>query len=229
MPSPTGVIATSAQASANTKTPSLASPTWRASTANRTSEPSLPMISPAARTAVFLAARSPASCTASPGAGGRSEGSAEPSGGDIRMYSRSRMTVSWEVLDSVEAVEPAVADWDRLAVERGLPYCAPAFLLAWWKHAAPDRAQLRVVVARDAQGDVAGIGPSYAVRERPGLWTWSLLATDLASRIEPLAAPGAEQAIAEAVAPAARLRLHGLRADSPWPALLGGARAFHQR
>jgi hypothetical protein len=48
------------------------------------------------------------------------------------MYSRSRMTVSWEVLDSVEAVEPAAADWDRLAVERGLPYCAPAFLLAWW-------------------------------------------------------------------------------------------------
>src|SRR4051812_42691887 len=167
MPSPTGVIATSAQASANTKTPSRASPTWRASTANRTSDPSLPMISPPARTAVFLAARSPASWTASPGAGGRSDGSVEPSGGDIRMYSRSRMAVSWEVLDSVEAVEPAVADWDRLAVERGLPYCAPAFLLAWWNHVAPQGAQLRVVVVRDADGHVTGIGPFYALRERP--------------------------------------------------------------
>jgi len=41
------------------------------------------------------------------------------------MYSRSRMTVSWEVLDSVEAVEPAVADWDRLAVEKGLSISVP--------------------------------------------------------------------------------------------------------
>src|SRR4051812_36115164 len=213
MPSPTGVIATSAQASANTKMPSRASPTWRASTANRTSEPSLPMISPAARTAVFLAARSPASCTASPGAGGRSEGSVEPSGGGIRMYSRSRMTVSWEVLDSVEAVEPAVADWDRLAVEKGLPYCAPAFLLAWWKHVRPEGARLRVVVVRDGQGHVAGIGPFYAVRER-GLPAWALLGGDLAAPVQPLTGEESDQAIAEAArAEAALLRLDGLPAD----------------
>ena len=84
------------------------------------------------------------------------------------MYSRSRMTVSWEVLDSVEAVEPAVADWDRLAVAGGLPYCAPAFLLAWWRHAAPEGAQLRVVVVRDGDGHVAGIGPFYAVARARG-------------------------------------------------------------
>lgn len=145
------------------------------------------------------------------------------------MYSRSRMTVSWEVLDSVEAVEPAVADWDRLAVEKGLPYCAPAFLLAWWKHVAPDGAQLRVVVVRDPQRNVVGIGPFYALRER-GLRAWSLLGSDLAAPVEPLAAPGAEQAIGEAaVADAALLRLDGLPVDSPWPAALGGPRAFHHR
>ena len=144
------------------------------------------------------------------------------------MYSRSRMTVSWEVLDSVEAVEPAVADWDRLAVERGLPYCAPAFLLAWWKHVAPEGAQLRVVVVRDDQGHVTGIGPFHVVRER-GLPTWSLLASDLAAPGEPLAAPGAEAAIGEAVGQAAVLRLDGLPVRSPWPEALGGARAFHHR
>jgi CelD/BcsL family acetyltransferase involved in cellulose biosynthesis len=144
------------------------------------------------------------------------------------MYSRSRMTVSWEVLDSVEAVEPAVSEWDRLAVERGLPYCAPAFLLAWWKHVAPKGAELRVVVVKDGQEHVTGIGPFYEVRER-GLPTWSLLACDLAAPVEPLAAPGAEGAIAEAAAQAAVLRLDGLPAGSPWPEALGGARAFHHR
>src|SRR3954447_11534251 len=214
MPSPTGVIATSAQASANTKTPSLASPTWRASTANSTSEPSLPTISPAARTAVFLAARSPASWTASPGAGGRSEGSDEPSGGGMGMYSRSRMTVSWEVLDSVEAVEPAVADWDRLAVEKGLPYCAPAFLLAWWNHVAPEGARLRVVAVRDGQGHVAGIGPFYAVRER-GLPAWSLLGSDLAAPVEPLGDAEAHQPLRGA--PGASRGARRIRGRAPPP------------
>ena len=145
------------------------------------------------------------------------------------MYSRSRMTVSWEVLDGVEAVGPAVADWDRLAVEKGLPYCAPAFLLPWWKHVAPEGARLRVVVARDDQGHVAGIGPFYAVRQR-GLATWALLGSDLAAPVEPLAAPGADQAIGEAArTEAARLRLDGVPAGSPWPDTLGGPRAFHHR
>ena len=147
------------------------------------------------------------------------------------MYSRSRMTVSWEVLDSVEAVEPAVAGWDRLAVERGLPYCAPAFLLAWFRHAAPEGARLRVVVVRDGQGHVAGIGPFYAVRQHPALWTWSLLGTDTSSRIEPLAAPEAQAEVATALAEAiaggrpraALIRLEGLRDDSTWPAALRGA------
>lgn len=144
------------------------------------------------------------------------------------MYSRSRMTVIWEVLDSVEAVEPAVSDWDRLAVERGLPYCAPAFLLAWWRHASPEGAQLRLVVVRNAQGQVVGIGPFYAVRERPGLWTWSLLGTDTTSRIEPLAAPDHEDEVGTALAEAlaegsprpAWIRLEGLPDDSPWPGAL---------
>jgi CelD/BcsL family acetyltransferase involved in cellulose biosynthesis len=137
------------------------------------------------------------------------------------------MTVSWDVLDSSEAVESTVRDWDRLAVDAGLPYCAPAFLLAWWKHASPEGAQLRVVAVRD--GDrLAGIGPFYAVRGRGGLWTWSLLGTDTSSRIEPVAAPADQAdvgaALAEALAQGdprpALIRLEGLPDDSPWPAAL---------
>jgi hypothetical protein len=32
------------------------------------------------------------------------------------------MAVRWEVLDSIPAVEPTVADWDRLAVDAGRPF-----------------------------------------------------------------------------------------------------------
>jgi hypothetical protein len=59
------------------------------------------------------------------------------------MYSRSRMTVTWDVLDSVEAVEPALADWDRLGTAAGRPYCCPAWLMGWYRNAAPERAALR--------------------------------------------------------------------------------------
>ena len=137
------------------------------------------------------------------------------------------MTLDWDVLDSVEAVEPIVRDWDALATRLDRPYCAPAWLLAWWRHAAPSGALLRIVVVRDGDAVVA-IAPFYAIPWVPGLWTWSLMGTDTTSRIEPIADPGhledAGVAIATALAQAdpspARVRLEGLPSDSPWPELL---------
>ena len=140
------------------------------------------------------------------------------------------MTVTWEVLDSIPAVEPAVADWDRLAVDASLPYCAPAWLLAWWRHAAPPDAHLRLITVHD--GDrLVGIGPFYAVPWRAGLWTWSLLGTDTTSRIEPLADAASGGAVAKAMAeaiasgtpPPGRVRLEGLPVESAWPEALQGA------
>jgi CelD/BcsL family acetyltransferase involved in cellulose biosynthesis len=150
------------------------------------------------------------------------------------------MAVTWEVLDSVEAVEPTVVDWDRLAAAANLPYCAPAWGLAWFSHAAPEGAVLRVVAVRE-DDRMVGLGPFYAAPWRAGLWTWSLLGTEIASRIEPLAAPGARDAVAGALAEAiatgrpapARVDLNGLPADSPWAEALKGAwpgrRPFHYR
>jgi CelD/BcsL family acetyltransferase involved in cellulose biosynthesis len=148
------------------------------------------------------------------------------------------MAVTWEVLDSVEAVEPAVVDWDRLATAANLPYCAPAWGLAWFRHAAPAGAVLRVVAVRE--GDrLAGLGPFYAEPWRAGLWTWSLLGSQIASRIEPLAAPADQAVVAKALAEAiattgpapARIELNGLPVDSPWPEALKaawpGRRPFH--
>ena len=140
------------------------------------------------------------------------------------------MTVSWEVLDSVEAVEPTVAGWDRLAVAADLPYCAPAWLLAWWRNAAPDSARLRVVVVREGSR-VVGVAPFFALPWKAGLWRWSLLATPVSSRIEPLADAARHEQIAgafgEAMAGArprpARVDLNGLPASSYWPEALRSA------
>ena len=67
------------------------------------------------------------------------------------------MPVDCQVFDSVDALEPIVAQWDELAVQFERPYCAPAWILGWWRHAAPDNARMRVVVARD--GDrLLGVG-----------------------------------------------------------------------
>jgi CelD/BcsL family acetyltransferase involved in cellulose biosynthesis len=143
------------------------------------------------------------------------------------MYSRTRMAVKWEVLDSIPATEAAVAGWDKLAVDANMPFCAPAWLLAWWRYAAPPEAQLRLIAVHD--GDrLVGVGPFYAVPWRAGLWTWSLLGTDTTSRIEPLADASSRgrvaQALAEAIArgspPPGRVRLEGLPLESPWPAAL---------
>ena len=136
------------------------------------------------------------------------------------------MTVDIAVLDSPRAVEPAIAEWDRLAVDGGLPYCAPGWLMAWWRHAAPQGALLRVVAAREG-GRLVGVAPFYAVPWRAGVWIWSLLATEISSRIEPMGAPGVREALAGAVAAGsptpARIDLDGVPANSPWPALLGSA------
>jgi CelD/BcsL family acetyltransferase involved in cellulose biosynthesis len=136
------------------------------------------------------------------------------------------MGLTAELLDSLEAVESTVAEWDALAVEAQRPYSAPAWLLAWWRHAAPGDPLLRVVVARD--GDrIVGVAPLFAARWH-GVWAYSLLGTHTTWRIEPLAAPGREEEVAQAVCQAlaaARpypdlIHLEGVPALSPWPELL---------
>ena len=137
------------------------------------------------------------------------------------------MTLTAEVLDTLEKVEPTVAEWDQLAVSASRPYSAPAWLLAWWRHSAPEGARLAVIAVRD--GDhLVGIAPFWAQRRVPGIWEYSLLGTDITSRIEPVAARGAIAEVATAVAKALDdadpfpdlIRMEGVPSDSPWAAYL---------
>lgn len=144
-----------------------------------------------------------------------------------------------EVFDDPGRLAGLLPAWDALAVSERLPYCAPAWQLAWWRHAAPPKAVLRVVAAWD--GDrLAGIAPCYAVEAPLGTWRFALLAARISSRIQPLAAPADREACAAAFAAALAggdpapntLHLSQIPEESPWPALLrdawpGGPASLH--
>jgi CelD/BcsL family acetyltransferase involved in cellulose biosynthesis len=102
-----------------------------------------------------------------------------------------------DMVDDAEALEAIAEPWDRLAVERRRPYCAPGWMLAWWRDAAPRPAGLRTLVLRRG-GSVLGIAPFFIDGERDGRARYRMLGSG-AFR-EPLAAEGAEDSVAAAVA-----------------------------
>ena len=124
-----------------------------------------------------------------------------------------------------DELAPWLDAWDRLAVARALPYAAPAWMLAWWRHAASATSRLAVVVVHE-DGRLIGVAPWHEDRTRTGLRVARLLGTG--HRVEPLAEPGREPEVAREVAaclasladgPGA-LSLDRVDARSPWPLLL---------
>jgi CelD/BcsL family acetyltransferase involved in cellulose biosynthesis len=125
-----------------------------------------------------------------------------------------------ELITDLAGVEPIRAGWDALAEQLGRPLSSPAWTLAWWRHAAPPGAELRVIAVVD--GDVvSGAAPFFAEGRR-----YRLLASDASLGVEPLAVPGAERETIELTAAAlagahpAIIELQGIRDSSQWPRLL---------
>lgn len=100
-------------------------------------------------------------------------------------------------LSDLDAIEE---EWDELAVASRLPLMAPACILAWWRHMAPAGAQLRAIAARE-DGRLVGFAPFFV--DPHGGWgrvDYRLPGIQLAARLAPLAAPGRESVVAEAIA-----------------------------
>lgn len=83
--------------------------------------------------------------------------------------------------------------WDRLAVASWRPLSAPAMVRAWWEHMRPADAELRLIAVWEGD-ELAGLAPLVRVGRR---YSW---AGGQVMSGEPLARPGREQALAEAVA-----------------------------
>ncbi|HXS48279.1 MAG TPA: GNAT family N-acetyltransferase, partial [Solirubrobacterales bacterium] len=134
-----------------------------------------------------------------------------------------------EVVDNAAALEPYLEEWDELAIACERPFCAPAWMLAWWQEERSGDARLRVVIVCD--GDrVVGVAPFFAqVSYR--LNELRLLAAGFSHRIGLLAEPGREHGVADALAPAlaaidpkpASVVFEGVDAGDPWPELLAAA------
>ena len=129
-----------------------------------------------------------------------------------------------ELVDDPARLQTMRAAWDALAVELGRPYCAPAWLLAWWDHARPSGALLRTVLVHDGS-ELVAVAPFYADRRLARAVHYRLLAADVSHRITPLIRRGAEEgatkAIAETLAAArprpAVIRFESVEAEGRWP------------
>ena len=130
-------------------------------------------------------------------------------------------------LDRPEQLHEIRAQWDELATLSSNPYCAPAWMLAWWRHVAPQGARLRVHATFD-DDVLVGLAPFFVDRGFGGIARYRLLCAGTSAPLDLLARPSHESAVAREIARflsaasprADAIMLEGLRAASRWPELI---------
>ena len=102
-------------------------------------------------------------------------------------------------LDELRSVEDA---WTDLARKASEPYAMPAWMWAWWRHAAPRSSRLRTVVVSSCD-EVVGIAPLF-VEYSLGVNRYRILGAGVSSIVGFLDCAGMEQEVAEALADSLR-------------------------
>src|ERR1700680_4783519 len=105
--------------------------------------------------------------------------------------------LSATVVTDLDALEKLAPGWDALAIRCTRPRSAPAFSRAWYRHALPPGAHIRVVVVTDGD-EVVGTAPFYAARTKFGFYHYNM-AVPILFGVEPLVSPGREEEIASAM------------------------------
>jgi CelD/BcsL family acetyltransferase involved in cellulose biosynthesis len=103
------------------------------------------------------------------------------------------------VVRDEENVRSLAPEWDELTVRAGRALMTPAWLLAWWGHAAPAGAQLRVITVRDG-AELVGVAPLWCKPSRGRTTRYAFLGSGTSLRGQPVARPGAEDDVAGALA-----------------------------
>ncbi len=119
--------------------------------------------------------------------------------------------LSVRVVTDLETLESFAPGWDALAVRMRRPRSAPAFTLAWYRHALPPGAHIRVVIVTDGD-EVVGTAPFCVTRTRFGFYQYNL-AVPMLFGVEPLVSSDREEEIASAMG-------HALAHTKPVPDLV---------
>jgi CelD/BcsL family acetyltransferase involved in cellulose biosynthesis len=133
--------------------------------------------------------------------------------------------VRGELFVDLDRLEQVREEWEELADVARRPFASPAWSLAWWRHASPRGARLRVAVAREG-GRLVAVAPFFAARGPGGLRTLMPLASGTSQRGEPVGLPGRELEAGAVLAAvlaetgAQVVRFEGVSASSPWPRAL---------
>jgi CelD/BcsL family acetyltransferase involved in cellulose biosynthesis len=112
------------------------------------------------------------------------------------------MALTTKVIEDEAGIEEVRAAWDALAVAARRPYCAPGWMLAWWRHCRPRSAALRVLAAFDGD-ELIGIAPLFAADGDRAHCAYEFLTGALSPPVGPLAAAAREGDAIEALASAA--------------------------
>jgi CelD/BcsL family acetyltransferase involved in cellulose biosynthesis len=137
-----------------------------------------------------------------------------------------RPSTRFLVIEDVDSLEPHLPAWDALAERLGKPFCAPGWLLSWWREARTGDARLRVVLVFEGS-ELVAVGPFFA-QIAFGLVELRLLAAGFSHRIGVLASGGDSQETARALAAglasirprAASIVFEGIDSEDPWPRLI---------
>ena len=116
------------------------------------------------------------------------------------------------LIEDVRGLEDLREGWDALAVAAARPYCAPAWMLAWWRHVSGPEARLRAVAVHEGD-ELVALAPYFAEARVGRPTRYRVMAAGTSHRVEPVAQPGREREAAEAIAGA-------LAAAAPRPALV---------
>ncbi len=103
-----------------------------------------------------------------------------------------------ELVDQAAGLTGLAAPWRELAVVNARPMSLPEWALAWLAHRAPATGAVRVAVVRE-RDRVIGLAPMFVEEGKPGRTDYRFIGAPI-PRLTPLAVPGREWDVAEAVA-----------------------------
>jgi CelD/BcsL family acetyltransferase involved in cellulose biosynthesis len=103
------------------------------------------------------------------------------------------------VLRTENELAPWIGRWDEISMQASAPFCAPGWMLAWWRNEAPAGSLLRTILVLEDDRPI-GVAPWFVQRAYGGLHRYRLLGAMSATPVGPVAEQGRELQVALMVA-----------------------------